>query len=85
MNSDIFHSRRQQYFFLANFYLKQGISTEYVMVDIIYMGLLELWGARTINTKLKILVHSGIRTRYLPRTKRTRWAWGFWGIYLSII
>ena len=40
-------------FFLANIYLKQGISLEYVMVDIIYMGLLDLWGARTYNYKMK--------------------------------
>ena len=29
-------------FFLSNYYLKQGISYVYVMVDIIFMGVLEL-------------------------------------------
>ena len=40
-------------FVLANFYVKQGISSEYVMVDFICMGLLDLWGARTENYKMK--------------------------------
>ena len=30
--------KRQPYFFLANLFLKQGISSEYVMVDFICMG-----------------------------------------------
>ena len=34
--------------------LKQSISSEYVMVDFIYMGLLDLGGARTENYKMKI-------------------------------
>ena len=32
-------------FFLANLLLKQGISSEYVMVDFICRGLLDLWEA----------------------------------------
>ena len=36
-------------FFLANLYLKRGISPEYIMVDFISMGLLDLWGAQTEN------------------------------------
>ena len=40
-------------FFLANIYLKQGISSEYVMVGFICMGFLDLWGARTENNKMK--------------------------------
>ena len=58
--------------FLSDFFfLKQGISSEYVMVDFICIGLLDLWGARTENYKMKSLSHSGIRTRDLPLTKRT--------------
>ena len=34
-------------FFLFNLYLKQGISSEYVMVDFICMCLFDLWRART--------------------------------------
>ena len=49
-------------FFLANLYLKQGIGYVYVMVDFIYMGILELQGAEARITKLKFLVHSRIRT-----------------------
>ena len=41
-------------FFLANFYLKQGISSKHVMVAFICMGLLDLWGAQTDNYKMKI-------------------------------
>ena len=59
-------------FFLANLYLEQGISSEYVMVDFICMGLLYLWGARI--TKWKIHAHSGIRALDLPDKKRTRLA-----------
>ena len=55
-------------FFPAKRYLKQGICSEYVMVDFICMDLLDLWWTR----KGKILVHSGIRTLHLPLTKRTR-------------
>ena len=38
-------------FYLANLFLKQGISSEYVMVD--FMGKLELQGAKTENYKMK--------------------------------
>ena len=31
-----------RYFFLANLFLQQGISSEYVMVDFICMGLLDI-------------------------------------------
>ena len=34
-------------FFLANLFLKQGISSEYVMVDSICIGKLKLQGAKT--------------------------------------
>ena len=34
-------------FFLANLFLKQGISLEYDMIDFICMGLLDLFGTRT--------------------------------------
>ena len=40
-------------FFLANLFLKQGISFEYVMVDFICMGKLGLQGAKTENYKMK--------------------------------
>ena len=40
-------------FFLANLYLKQGISSEYAIVDFICMGLLDPWGAWTENNKMK--------------------------------
>ena len=62
-------------FFLSNLYLKEGIGYVYnIMVDFIYMGLLELQGTQSkLNTKGKILVHNGIRTRYLPLTKQTRY------------
>ena len=40
-------------FFLANLFLKQGISSEYVMVDFIFMGKLGLQGAKTENNKMK--------------------------------
>ena len=38
-------------FFLANLFLQQGtgISLEYVMVDFICMGLLDMWAAQTDN------------------------------------
>ena len=39
---DIYHLKRLPYFFLANLFLKQGISFEYVMVDFICMGKLGL-------------------------------------------
>ena len=39
-------------FFLANLFLKQGISSEYVMVDFICMSTLGLQGARTENYKM---------------------------------
>ena len=31
-------------FFLANLFLQQDISSEYIMVDFICMALLDLWG-----------------------------------------
>ena len=40
-------------FFLANLDLKQGISSEYVLVDYICMGILDQWGARTENYRIK--------------------------------
>ena len=40
-------------FFLANLFLKQGISSEYVMVDFICMGKLGLQGAKTVDYKMK--------------------------------
>ena len=40
-------------FFLANLFLKQGISSEYVMVDFICMSKLGLQGAKTENYKMK--------------------------------
>ena len=40
-------------FILANLFLKQGISSEYVMVDFICMGKLGLQGAKTENYKIK--------------------------------
>ena len=40
-------------FFLVNLFLKQGISSEYVMVDFICMGKLGLQGAKTENYKMK--------------------------------
>ena len=36
-----------------NLFLKEGISSEYVMADFICLGLLDLWGARTENYKMK--------------------------------
>ena len=49
----IYPWRRRQYFFLANFYLKQDISSENDMVDFICMRLLELWGTPVENYKMK--------------------------------
>ena len=40
-------------FFLANLFLKQGMSSNYVMVDFICMGKLGLQGAKTENYKMK--------------------------------
>ena len=40
-------------FFLANLFLKQGISSEYVMVDFICIGKLGQQGAKTENNKMK--------------------------------
>ena len=40
-------------FFLTNLLLKQGMSTEYVIVDFICMGILGLQGAKTENYKMK--------------------------------
>ena len=47
----IYHWKRQLYFFLANLFLKQGISSEYVLVDFICMGILGLQGAKTEKYK----------------------------------
>ena len=41
----IYHWEWQPYFLLANLFLKQGISSEYVTVDFIGMGLIDLWEA----------------------------------------
>ena len=49
-------------FFLANLFLKQGVSSEYVMVDFICRGKHGLQGAKPRFTKRKILAHSGTRT-----------------------
>ena len=40
-------------FFLANLFLEQGTSSEYFMVDFIFMGKLGLQGAKTENYKMK--------------------------------
>ena len=40
-------------FFLANLFLKQGTSSEYVMVDFICMRKLGLQGAKTENYTMK--------------------------------
>ena len=48
MNSDI-PLETAAIFILANLNFKQGISSEYVMVDFICMGLRDLWGAQTEN------------------------------------
>ena len=53
MTSDIPLENAAISFFLANFYLKQGISSKNVMVDFVCIGLLDLWGARTENYKMK--------------------------------
>ena len=47
---------------LANLYLKQVISSEYVMVDFICERLLELQEEEARVIKWKILAHSGTRT-----------------------
>ena len=44
---------RVLYQYLANLFLKQGISSEYVMVDFICMGKLGLQGSKTENYKMK--------------------------------
>ena len=60
-------------FSVPNHFLKQDISSEYVMVDFIFMGLFGLQGAKPRIIKWKILAHSGTRsndpwiTRLLPR------------------
>ena len=43
---------------LVKLYQNQGISSEYVMVDFICIGLLDLCGARTDNNKKKIMKNS---------------------------
>ena len=40
-------------FFSSELFLKQGISSEYVMVDFICMGKFGLQGAKTENYKMK--------------------------------
>ena len=40
-------------FFLANLFPKQGISSDYVKADFIFMGFIELQGAKTENNKMK--------------------------------
>ena len=40
-------------FFLANLFLKHGISSEYIMVDFIYIGKLGLQGAKAEIYKMK--------------------------------
>ena len=53
MNSDMpVVETAATFFFLANRYLKQGISSEYVMVDFICEGSLELWGTQVENYKI---------------------------------
>ena len=47
----------------AEFFLQQGISSDYVMVDFICMGLLDIWAEQTDNYTMK-----KIRTRGLPLT-----------------
>ena len=53
MNSDKPLETTAYFFFLANHYIKHDISSEYVMVDFICKGLLELWGTRVGNYKMK--------------------------------
>ena len=38
---------------LANLYLQQDVSLEYIIVDFICIGLLDLFGARAENFKMK--------------------------------
>ena len=74
-NEKLYTTGNGSHIFLANIYLKQDISSEYAMVDFICMGLLDLLWARTENYKMENLAHSalsGIRTRDLPLTRRTR-------------
>ena len=62
-------------FFPANLFLKQGIISEYVMVNFICMDLLNLFGTRTKNYKMKnscpqwdisiIILHVSIFTEFL--------------------
>ena len=52
MNSDI-SLETAAIFFPANFFLIQGIRSEYVIVDFICLGLLDLLGPRTENYKMK--------------------------------
>ena len=49
----LYTTGNDNHIFLANLFLKQGISWEYVIVDFICMGLLDLWGMRTVNYKMK--------------------------------
>ena len=49
----LYTTGNDSHIFLANLFRKQGMSSEYVMVDFICIGLLDLWGARTENYKMK--------------------------------
>ena len=55
MNIDIpLETAASSHIFLkANLFSKQGISSEYVIVDFICLGLFDLWGERTENYKMK--------------------------------
>ena len=65
----LYHWKRQSYVFLANFCLKQGISSEYVMVDFICIGL-----PRPVrNANRKIQNENFLHTvGFKPRTFRLR-------------
>ena len=62
--------------FLANLFLKQDISSEYVMVDFICMGLLALFGTRTENYRMKYSCPQWIQPgTFRPQGERAkRWA-----------
>ena len=62
-------------FYIANLFLKQGISLEYVMVDFICMGLLDLWERRELQSE-KFLSTVGFepRTFRLQSERAKRWA-----------
>ena len=60
----------------AIFFLKQSISSKYVIVDFIGMGLLDPWGERTKNYKMKILAYVtvGFGTFRLRSEHAKHWA-----------